>query len=142
MHLNVLRLDTELPALRRAHPTDAGLDLYARHPVRLEPGEHATVDTGVAVAIPDGYAGLVLPRSGLASRYGVGLVNSPGLIDAGYRGELRVVLINHGRERFPVSRGDRIAQLVIVPVALPEPVPVDHLDRTARAEQGFGSSGR
>ena len=142
MHLNVLKLDTELPTLRRAHPTDAGLDLYARRPVRLEPGEHATVDTGVAVAIPDGYAGLVLPRSGLASRYGVGLVNAPGLIDAGYRGELRVVLINHGRERCPISRGDRIAQLVIVPVALPELLMVDRLESTERGDQGFGSSGR
>lgn len=94
------------------------------------------------MAIPGGHAGLVLPRSGLARRYGVGLVNSPGLIDAGYRGELRVVLINHGRERCSIARGDRIAQLVIVPVALPAPRPVDRLDETERGAQGFGSSGR
>ena len=142
MHLNVLRIDSELPLPTRAHPTDAGLDLYARFPVRLEPGTYATVDTGVAVAIPGGHAGLVLPRSGLARRYGVGLVNSPGLIDAGYRGEIRVILINHGRERCNIARGDRVAQLVIVPVALPAPRSVDRLDETERGAQGFGSSGR
>ncbi len=142
MHLNVLKLDSELPSPNRAHPTDAGLDLYARFPVRLEPGEHATVDTGVAVAIPDGHAGLVLPRSGLARRYGVGLANAPGLIDAGYRGEIRVVLINHGRERCSIARGDRIAQLVIVPIVLPVPRIVDRLDETERGADGFGSSGR
>ncbi len=142
MHLNVLKLDSELPSPTRAHPTDAGLDLYARLPVRLDPGGYDTVETGVAVAIPEGHAGLVLPRSGLARRYGVGLVNSPGLIDAGYRGEIRVILINHGRERCCIARGDRIAQLVILPVALPVPRPVDRLDETERGAQGFGSSGR
>ena len=142
MHLNVLKIDSELPLPARAHPTDAGLDLHARFPVRLAPGEYATVDTGVAVAIPGGHAGLVLPRSGLARRYGVGLVNAPGLIDAGYRGEIRVILINHGRERCDIARGDRVAQLVIVPVALPAPRPVDRLDETERGAQGFGSSGR
>ncbi|MDE0137418.1 MAG: dUTP diphosphatase [bacterium] len=142
MHLNVLKIDSELPTPSRAHPTDAGLDLYARFPVRLEPGEYGTVDTGVAVAIPECHAGLVLPRSGLARRYGVGLVNSPGLIDAGYRGEIRVVLINHGRERCDIARGDRVAQLVIVPIALPAPRPADRLDETERGAHGFGSSGR
>jgi len=142
VHLNVLKIDSELPLPTRAHPTDAGLDLYARFPIRLEPGDFATVDTGVAVAIPEGHAGLVLPRSGLARRFGVGLVNSPGLIDAGYRGEIRVVLINHGRERRDIARGDRVAQLVIVPVALPAPRPVDRLDETERGAHGFGSSGR
>lgn len=142
MHLNVLKIDSELPTPGRAHPTDAGLDLYARFPVRLQPGDHATVDTGVAVAIPERHAGLVLPRSGLARRYGVGLVNSPGLIDAGYRGEIRVVLVNHGRERCDIARGDRVAQLVIVPIALPVPRTVDRLDETERGAQGFGSSGR
>ncbi|MCY3538844.1 MAG: dUTP diphosphatase [Acidimicrobiia bacterium] len=142
MHLNVLKLDIELPTPKRAHPTDAGLDLYARYPARLEPGDHTTVDTGVAVEIPPGHAGLILARSGWAKKHAVGLVNSPGLIDSDYRGELRVVLVNHGRERFSIARGDRVAQLVIVPVALPEPRPVDELGDTDRGEGGFGSSGR
>ena len=92
--------------------------------------------------IPPGHAGLILARSGWAKKHAVGLVNSPGLIDSDYRGELRVVLVNHGRERFSIARGDRVAQLVIVPVALPEPRPVDELGDTDRGEGGFGSSGR
>ena len=142
MYLSVLKLDTELPTPRRAHPDDAGLDLYARHPGRLAPGERATIDTGIAVAIPTGHAGLVLPRSGLASRFGIGLVNGPGLIDSGYRGEIRVVLVNLGRERFTIARGDRIAQLVVVPVALVEVETVQSLEGSERGRRGFGSSGR
>ena len=142
MYISLLKLDQELPTPSRAHPGDAGLDLHARDPTELEPGERATVDTGVAVAIPPDYAGLVLPRSGLATRYGIGVVNGPGLIDAEYRGEIRVVLINQGKERFKIARGDRIAQLVIVPVALIEVDVVENLEATERGSGGFGSSGR
>ena len=142
MYLSVFKLDRELPTLRRAHPDDAGLDLHARYPAELAPGERTTIDTGVAVAIPAGHAGLVLPRSGLASRFGIGLVNGPGLIDSGYRGEIRVVLVNLGREQFTISRGDRIAQLVIVPVVLVEVETVEHLEDSERGTRGLGSSGR
>jgi dUTP pyrophosphatase len=125
----------------RAYEGDAGLDLSSCERVELEPGERAVVSTGLAVAIPEGHAGLVLPRSGLAVRHGIGKVNAPGLIDAGYRGELKVVLLNTDRsERFVVERGMRIAQLVVVPVALPEPVEVAELPGSERGERGFGSS--
>ena len=142
MHVSLLKLDSELPTPTRVHADDAGLDLHARHPAKLEPGERATVDTGVALAIPPDHAGLVLPRSGLATRYGIGVVNGPGLIDAGYRGEIRVVLVNLGKERFEISRGDRIAQLVIVPVLVAEVEVVESLEVTERGSGGFGSSGR
>jgi len=142
LYLSLLKLDKELPTPRRAYPGDAGLDLYARYPAVLAPGERAAVATGVAVAIPPGRVGLVTPRSGLAARNGVGVVNSPGLIDAGYRGEIRVVLINHGRKLCEIARGDRIAQLVIVPCSAPEVELVEHLDETERGPDGFGSSGR
>ena len=142
MNLSLLKLDKELPTPTRAHPDDAGLDLYARHPLELEPGERSTVETGVALAIPSGYAGLVLPRSGLASRNGIGVVNSPGLIDAGYRGEIRVVLVNLGERRVSIARGDRIAQLLVVPIAVPRVEVVASLDVTERGQSGFGSSGR
>lgn len=108
----------------------------------LSPGERISVPTGLAVAIPEGYAGLVLPRSGHARRHGVGVVNGPGLIDAGYRGEISVLLINHGREAVTFHRGERIAQLVIVAVPGIEWEEVEQLDDTARGEGGFGSSGR
>jgi dUTP pyrophosphatase len=127
----------------RAHTGDAGYDLHAAEAASLEPGERASVGTGVAVAVPDGHAGLVLPRSGLAAREGITLVNSPGLIDSGYRGELRVLLLNTDRARgFAVEPGDRIAQLVIVRVEAPELEQADQLDDTARGGGGFGSSGR
>lgn len=142
LYLSLQKLDKELPTPRRAHPGDAGLDLYARYPAVLAPGERAAVATGVAVAIPPGSVGLVTPRSGLAARNGVGVVNSPGLIDAGYRGEIRVVLINHGRELFEIARGDRIAQLLVVPCSAPEVELVEQLDETERGPDGFGSSGR
>jgi dUTP pyrophosphatase len=127
----------------RAHDGDAGLDLYAAEEATLQPGERASVGTGIAVAIPEGHAGLVLPRSGLAARHGISVVNAPGLIDAGYRGEVRVLLLNTDRaDAFEVQVGDRIAQLLITPYAAPDPVESDDLDQTARGAGGFGSSGR
>jgi dUTP pyrophosphatase len=127
----------------RAHEGDAGLDLYASEPAHLGPGERWSVPTGVAVEIPEGHAGLVLPRSGLAREHGIALVNSPGLIDSGYRGELKVLLLNTDpAEVFRVVPGDRIAQLVVVPVAAPEPVEAEELAESARGDGGFGSSGR
>lgn len=133
-----LRPDAQMP--RQAYEGDAGLDLAACEPVTLEPGERAVVPTGVAVEIPDGYAGFVQPRSGLAARHGIGIVNSPGLIDAGYRGEIRVVLLNTGHAAFSVEVGMRIAQLVIAPVAAVHLVEVDELAVSERGSRGFGSS--
>jgi dUTP pyrophosphatase len=127
----------------RAHEGDAGLDLYASEAATIEPGARASVGTGVAVEIPPGHAGLVLPRSGLAARHGIALVNAPGLIDAGYRGEIRVLLLNTDpAERFVVGPGDRIAQLLITPFAEVEPAAGEQLAETARGDGGFGSSGR
>jgi dUTP pyrophosphatase len=140
--LRFQRLDPRAIIPRRAHPGDAGLDLQALEAAELAPGERAMIRTGLAVSIPDGYAGLVLPRSGLAARHGIALVNAPGLIDAGYRGEIRVLLLNTDRSRaWSLQAGDRIAQLVISPVALPSPELVDELDATPRGQGGFGSSG-
>src|SRR5215203_1971896 len=136
-----LRADATLPT--RAHDGDAGLDLYAAEAATIEPGDRATVATGIAVEIPAGFTGLVLPRSGLAARHGIALVNAPGLIDSGYRGEIRVLLLNTDRwDRFEVSPGDRIAQLVLTPVADVEPLEVTELATSVRGEGGFGSSGR
>jgi dUTP pyrophosphatase len=127
----------------RAHAGDAGLDLYAVEAAHIGPGERWSVGTGVAVEIPAGHGGLVLPRSGLARDHGISLVNAPGLIDSGYRGEVRVLLLNNDpAETFRVASGDRIAQLAIVPIALAEPVEVASLADSARGEGGFGSSGR
>jgi dUTP pyrophosphatase len=142
MSLRVARLrpDARLPT--RAYDGDAGLDLYALESAVLEPGERASVRTGIAVELPDGHAGLVLPRSGLAARHGISVVNAPGLIDAGYRGEVRVLLLNTDRvERFAVSAGDRIAQLVLVRVESPEIVEVAAVAASERGAGGFGSSG-
>jgi dUTP pyrophosphatase len=140
--LAVRRLREEAVLPERAYPGDAGLDLVSCEHVVVEPGERAVVGTGIAVAIPEGHAGLVVPRSGLAARHGIGLVNAPGLVDAGYRGELRVVLVNTDRaQSFTVEPGMRIAQLVLVPVSVAEPVEVDILPETARGMAGFGSSG-
>jgi dUTP pyrophosphatase len=134
-----LRPDAVLP--ERAYGGDAGLDLSACERVELAPGERALVGTGLAVAIPEGHAGFVQPRSGLASRHGITIVNTPGLVDSGYRGELRVVLLNTDREHtFVVEPGMRIAQLVVLPVAEAEPVEVDELPETERGVRGFGSS--
>jgi dUTP pyrophosphatase len=134
-----LRDDAVVPS--RAYAGDAGLDLAACERVELEPGERATVGTGLAVAIPDGYAGYVQPRSGLAMRHGITIVNTPGLVDSGYRGELRIVLLNtDAREPFIVEPGMRIAQLVIVPIPEVDPVEVDELPDSVRGVRGFGSS--
>jgi dUTP pyrophosphatase len=127
----------------RAHAGDAGLDLYACEAAHIGPGERWSVGTGVAVEIPDGHGGLVLPRSGLARDHGISLVNSPGLVDCGYRGEVRVLLLNNDpAETFRVAAGDRIAQLLIVPIAVAEPVEAAALADSVRGDGGFGSSGR
>jgi dUTP diphosphatase len=127
----------------RAYDGDAGLDLAACERVELAPGERALVPTGLAVAIPDGYAGYVQPRSGLAAKHGISIVNTPGLVDAGYRGELLVNLVNHDdADTFVVEPGMRIAQLVILAVPPVEPVEVDELPASERGAGGFGSSGR
>jgi len=134
-----LRDDAVLP--QQAYPGDAGLDLASCERVVLAPGERATVATGLAIEIPEGYAGFVQPRSGLASRHGIGVVNSPGLIDSGYRGEIRVVLLNtDAREACTVEPCMRIAQLVIAPVAAVRLVEVEELAASSRGERGFGSS--
>ena len=134
-----LRPDAVLP--RQAYEGDAGVDLVACEAAVLEPGARAVIPTGLAVEIPDGYAGFVLPRSGLAARHGIGVVNSPGLIDAGYRGEIRVVLHNSDQEEaFTVEPGTRVAQLVIAPVAAVRLVEVDELATSERGARGFGSS--
>ncbi len=143
MKLPIARLNDEAVLPSRAHEGDAGLDLYACEAAHIGPGERWSVGTGIAVEIPDGHAGLVLPRSGLAKRHGISLVNSPGLIDSGYRGEIRVLLLNTDpAEVFRVASGDRIAQLVISPIALAEPVESEGLADSARGDGGFGSSGR
>jgi dUTP pyrophosphatase len=141
--LRVARLSQAAVLPKRAHEGDAGLDLYASEAAHIGPGERWSVGTGVAVEIPEGHAGLVLPRSGLAQKHGIALVNAPGLIDSGYRGELRVLLLNTDpAETFRVESGDRIAQLVVVPISLAEPVEADALTDSARGDGGFGSSGR
>ena len=141
MHISYLKLDSELPTPHHAQPGDGGVDLYARTAVSLEPGGRAMVATGVAVAIPEGYAGFVVPRSGLAAKHGVGVTNGPGLIDAGYRGEIHVLLVNHGSEPVSLVRGDRVAQLVVVPVIAQEFVEVSELPESVRGDGGFGSTG-
>ena len=142
MRLRVRRLDQRAVLPTRAHDDDAGLDLYAFDDSELAAGERASIPTGVAVEIPAGYAGLVLPRSGLALRHGIALVNAPGLIDPGYRGELRVLLLNTDRsEPFRISAGDRIAQLLIVQAGPAEVAEVQELPDSKRGAGGFGSSG-
>jgi dUTP pyrophosphatase len=140
VHVHRVREKASVPS--RAYPGDAGLDLVACERSLLGPGERAVVPTGIAVAIPEGYAGFVQPRSGLARRHGISIVNTPGLIDSGYRGELEVTLLNTDREHdFTVEPGMRIAQLVIVPVPDVELLEVDELPESARGVAGFGSSG-
>jgi dUTP pyrophosphatase len=142
MRLPVRRLDAGLPLPRYAHEGDAGLDLYSAADVEIEPLRRALVPTGVAVAIPEGYAGFVQPRSGLALRQGLSFVNTPGLIDCHYRGEIKVVAVNMDADTpISIARGDKIAQLVIQPVVRAEPCEVDELDETARGVDGFGSTG-
>jgi dUTP pyrophosphatase len=140
--LPVLRLDRGLPLPDYAHAGDAGLDLFAAQDVTLAPFERALVPTGIAIAIPEGYAGFVQPRSGLAARCGLSLVNTPGLIDSHYRGEIKVIAINlDPMTPIEVHRGDKIAQLVIQRVERVRPLDADALDDTVRGEGGFGSTG-
>jgi dUTP pyrophosphatase len=142
IELPIQRLRDEAVVPERAYAGDAGLDLAACEQIELAPGERAVVGTGLAVAIPDGYAGFVQPRSGLADRHGVSIVNSPGLIDSGYRGEVKVILLNTDRSaRFVVEPGMRIAQLVVLPVPEIAVVERDELPATERGGRGHGSSG-
>jgi dUTP pyrophosphatase len=141
IELSIQRLRDDAVVPTRAYDGDAGLDLAACERVELRPGERATVGTGLAVAIPDGYAGFVQPRSGLASRHGITIVNTPGLVDSGYRGELKVILLNtDAHEAFVVEPGMRIAQLVVMQVPGIDPVEVDELPESERGVRGFGSS--
>ena len=138
--VDVLITGATVPAY--AHPGDAGADLVAAESVVLAPGERATVGTGTAIALPDGYAAFVVPRSGLAARHGLTIVNAPGTVDAGYRGEIRVTLLNTDRQNdFAVEIGDRIAQLIVWPVSRARFVPVETLPGSHRGERGFGSTG-
>jgi len=143
IELQIQRLRPEASLPGRAYAGDAGLDLAAVERVVLRPGERAVVPTGIAVAIPEGFAGFVQARSGLAMRHGIAVVNSPGLVDSGYRGELRVILLNTDRdETFVVEAGDRIAQLVVLPVPELDLVEVEELPESERSVRGFGSSHR
>lgn len=140
--IRVKRLDPELPLPKRAHAGDAGADLYAAEDVTLQPGERALVGTGIAIALPMGTVGLIHPRSGLAAKHGLTIVNSPGTVDAEYRGELKVCLLNtDATEPFEVTHGMRIAQLVVQRVELVEFEEVEQLDDTARGAKGYGSTG-
>ena len=139
--LPVKRLDPSIELPASAREGDAGLDLRAAHDATLEPGGRGLVGTGLAVAIPAGYAGLVLPRSGLALSQGVTVLNAPGLVDAGYRGELKVLLVNHGDKPVTVRRGERVAQLVVQSVERAEPIEVGELPASERGAGGFGSTG-
>lgn len=141
--LRAKRLDPRAVLPGRAHPSDAGLDLHALESCTLAPGERALIPTGIAVEIPDGHAGLVVPRSGLAVEHGIALVNAPGLIDSGYRGELRVLLLNTDRDQAcELYAGERIAQLVIIAIETPRIVEATVLSESERGTGGFGSSGR
>lgn len=141
MNLPIKRTDPAATLPTRAHPTDAGLDLHALHDVTLYASGRAIVPTGIAVAIPVGYVGMVCPRSGVATQ-GVTVNNAPGIVDSGYTGELKVILINHSRNPWHAKAGDRIAQLVILPIVTPGVVEVDELPGTQRGNNGFGSTGR
>lgn len=142
VQISIKRLDPELPLPSYAHPGDAGADLHCAVDVTLQPGERALVPTGIAMALPEGYVGLVHPRSGLAARHGIAIVNAPGTIDAGYRGEVSVCLVNTDRsEPFTVHRGDRIAQLVVQRVESAAFVESEELTASARGEGGYGSTG-
>jgi dUTP diphosphatase len=142
MRVEFTKLDPSVSLPRRAREGDAGLDLSANVDAKVGPGERAMIPTGLAVAIPAGHAGLVLPRSGLASKRGLTLSNSPGLIDAGYRGEVTIAVVNlDPMDAVEITRGDRIAQLLVVPFAEVEPVEVEELPASERGEGGFGSSG-
>ena len=140
--VQIRRLDKELPLPKRAHRGDAGADLYAAETISIAPGERQLIGTGIALALPLGTVGLIHPRSGLAAKHGISIVNTPGTVDADYRGEIKVCLINQDpRETFEVERGMRIAQLVIQRVELVDFVDVDELSETVRGDQGYGSTG-
>jgi dUTP pyrophosphatase len=142
MRLAVRRLSPHARMPSRAHDGDAGFDLYALHDGTIPAGERASVDTGIAIELPERHAGLVLPRSGLAARHGIALVNAPGLVDTGYRGEVRILLLNTDPQAdFRYAAGDRIAQLVVVRVETPDVVEVAELAETTRGKDGFGSTG-
>ena len=143
MRVLITRLDPELPLPSYAKPGDAGADLYSRIDLELAPGERAMVPTGIAIALEPGYVALVHPRSGRALKEGLGMVNAPGTVDAGYRGELQVILINHdSKNPISIKRGERIAQLVIQPVIRAELIEVESLPGTSRGAGGFGSTGK
>lgn len=139
--VQIQRIDPDMPVLRPAQPGDAGVDLRAAQSAKLAPGERLLIGTGIAVAIPQGYAGFVQPRSGMAVKKGLGVLNSPGLIDSGYRGELKVIVINLSSELLAVERGDRIAQLVVLPVPPVVYEEVEQLPDSSRGAGGFGSTG-
>jgi dUTP pyrophosphatase len=142
LEIHVQRLDPELPLPSYAHPGDAGADLLTTVDVTLAPGERAMVPTGIAIALPEGYVALVHPRSGLAARHGLSIVNTPGTVDAGYRGEIKVMLINHDpRELIELRRGDRIAQLVVQRVERARFTEVGDLPDSSRGDGGYGSTG-
>jgi dUTP diphosphatase len=138
--LPIRRLSEGAVLPSRAYEGDAGIDLASSESTEIPPGGRATVGTGLAIAVPEGYAGLVLPRSGLAANHGIGVLNAPGLVDSGYRGEVRIILYNPGRETFRVEQGMRIAQLVLVAVEQVRLLEVDTLPESERGERGFGSS--
>lgn len=138
--MDVLIIAPDVPAY--AHPGDAGADLVSTEALRLEPGQRALVGTGVRIALPDGYVAFVVPRSGLATRHGITIVNSPGTVDAGYRGELKVTLLNtDADEAYDIGVGDRIAQLIVMPVSRANFIPVQQLPDSVRGDGGFGSTG-
>lgn len=140
--LEIKRLDAGLPLPRYQHAGDAGLDLHAASSIELAPGERAVVGTGIAVAIPEGYVGLTAPRSGLAARIGLSTVNAPGVIDAGYRGEIKLIIVNlDPKDPIEIERGERIAQLLLVPVARADVVEVSDLSGSDRGDAGLGSTG-
>lgn len=143
MKVLITRLDKDIPLPHFARAGDAGADIVSRVDIEIAPGERALVPTGISIALPDGYAAFAHPRSGLAIKYGVGMVNAPGTIDAGYRGELQIILINHDlHETFSIKRGDRIAQLVFQKVERAEFIEVEELPGSGRGADGFGSTGR
>jgi len=143
MKVLITRLDPDLPLPRFAKGGDAGADVYSRIDISIAPGERALVPTGIAIALPQGLAAFAHPRSGLAMKHGISMVNAPGTIDAGFRGELQIILINHDlKETFSIKRGDRIAQLVFQRVENPEFVEVEELPGSGRGQEGFGSTGR
>jgi dUTP pyrophosphatase len=141
LEILITRLDPDVPLPRYAHPGDAGADICSSVDITLQPGERAAVPTGLAIALPEGFVALAHPRSGLALKNGIGMVNAPGTIDAGYRGELKVLLINHSQEPFTIKRGDRIAQLVIQKFESATYREVPQLPESVRGEGGFGSTG-